>query len=245
MMDGRKIHVPTQKPVFENRYDAGRQLAEKLIEFKNQPVIILAIPNGGLPIAVPVALELNAELDVVISRKLPIPLLPEGGFGAVADDGSPIFNQEILQKINLTEYQINYQVNKVRNDIRERSLLYRSGRPLSIVNDKIAIIVDDGLASGYTMMAAVESVRRRHPKQIIAAVPTASATAIKQVEKQSVRVVTVYTGYTPKFYVSDSYRYWNVLTDEEGVRCFKDWHTKYSQLKNGFQRPDEKQLRNV
>jgi len=70
MMDGRKIHVPTQKPVFENRYDAGRQLAEKLIEFKNQPVIILAIPNGGLPIAVPVALELNAELDVVISQQI-------------------------------------------------------------------------------------------------------------------------------------------------------------------------------
>jgi putative phosphoribosyl transferase len=166
MLNERRIHVPTQSPVFENRYDAGRQLSEKLSEYKNQPVIVLAIPNGGMPVALPVALELGAELDVVISRKLPIPLLPEGGFGAVADDGSPIFNQEVLQRINLTEHQINYQVNKVRNDIRERSLLYRTGRPLSIVSGKIAIIVDDGLASGYTMMAAVESVRRRQPKRL-------------------------------------------------------------------------------
>ncbi len=243
MLDERRIHVPTQKPIFDNRYDAGRQLSEKLVEYKNQPVIVLAIPNGGLPIAVPVALGLEAELDVVISRKLPIPLMPEGGFGAVADDGSPIFNQEVLQRINLTEHQINYQVNKVRNDIRERSLLYRAGRPLSIVNGKIAIIVDDGLASGYTMMAAVESVRRRHPKLIIVAVPTASATAVKQVEKQSVRVVTVVTGYAPRFYVSDSYRYWNVLSDEEGVRCFKDWQTRYAQQHNGFPHHNDRHLR--
>jgi putative phosphoribosyl transferase len=234
MLNERRIHVPTQSPVFENRYDAGRQLSEKLSEYKNQPVIVLAIPNGGMPVALPVALELGAELDVVISRKLPIPLLPEGGFGAVADDGSPIFNQEVLQRINLTEHQINYQVNKVRNDIRERSLLYRTGRPLSIVSGKIAIIVDDGLASGYTMMAAVESVRRRQPKRIVVAVPTASATAIKQVEKQSVRVVTVVTGYAPKFYVSDSYRYWNVLSDEEGVHYYKDWQTKYAQSRNKY-----------
>jgi putative phosphoribosyl transferase len=234
MLNERRIHVPTQSPVFENRYDAGRQLSEKLSEYKNQPVIVLAIPNGGMPVAVPVALELGAELDVVISRKLPIPLLPEGGFGAVADDGSPIFNQEVLQRINLTEHQINYQVNKVRNDIRERSLLYRTGRPLSIVSGKIAIIVDDGLASGYTMMAAVESVRRRQPKRIVVAVPTASATAIKQVEKQSVRVVTVVTGYAPKFYVSDSYRYWTVLSDEEGVHYYKDWQTKYAQSRNKY-----------
>jgi putative phosphoribosyl transferase len=234
MLNERRIHVPTQSPVFENRYDAGRQLSEKLSEYKNQPVIVLAIPNGGMPVALPVALELGAELDVVISRKLPIPLLPEGGFGAVADDGSPIFNQEVLQRINLTEHQINYQVNKVRNDIRERSLLYRTGRPLSIVSGKIAIIVDDGLASGYTMMAAVESVRRRQPKRIVVAVPTASATAIKQVEKQSVRVVTVVTGYAPKFYVSDSYRYWTVLSDEEGVHYYKDWQTKYAQSRNKY-----------
>jgi predicted phosphoribosyltransferase len=225
MLSERK-HQPSVSPLFENRYDAGRQLASKLAEYKNEPLIVLAIPNGGVPVAVPVALELGAELDLVIARKLPLPLLPEGGFGALADDGGALFNQDVLNKFPLTEHQINFQINKVRNDIRERSLLYRGTRPLPGVKGKTAIIVDDGLASGYTMMAAVESVRRRCPLRIVVAVPVGSATAVKEVEKMGVRVVTVNTAYVPKFYVSDFYKYWDVLTDEQGVKCFKDWQAR-------------------
>ena len=176
--------------------------------------------------ALQVALALNADLDLIISRKIPIPLRPEGGFGAVADDGTTIINQEVLKKINLNEKQVNYQVSKVRNDIQQRSLLYRGSRPISIVSDKTAIVIDDGLASGYTMMAAIESVRRRQPKQVIAAVPAASATAVRQVEKIADRVVTVVTAFAPKFYVSDFYRYWNVLSDEEGLECFQEWQRR-------------------
>ena len=220
------MHYPRQQPIFENRYDAGRQLATKLGEYKNQPVIVLAIPNGGVPVALQVALALNADLDLIISRKIPIPLSPEGGFGAVADNGTTILNQEVLKKINLNEKQVNYQVSKVRNDIQQRSLLYRGSRPISIVSDKTVIVIDDGLASGYTMMAAIESVRRRQPKQVIAAVPAASATAVRQVEKIADRVVTVVTAFAPKFYVSDFYRYWNVLSDEEGMECFQEWQRR-------------------
>ena len=155
------MHTPSRSPLFENRYDAGSKLAAKLLEYKGKDVIVLAIPNGGVPVAVPVALALGADLDIVVARKLPIPLLPEGGFGAVADDGTTIFNESVLKSINLDEHQINYQVNKVRNDIRQRSLIYRNNRTLSVVKGKTAIIVDDGLASGYTMLAAVESVKRR------------------------------------------------------------------------------------
>ena len=220
------MHYPRQQPIFENRYDAGRQLATKLGEYRNQPVIILAIPNGGVPVALQVALALNADLDLIISRKIPIPLSPEGGFGAVADDGTIILNQEVLKKINLNEQQMNYQVSKVRNDIRQRSLLYRGSRPISIVSGKTVIVIDDGLASGYTMLAAVESVRRRQPKQVIAAVPAASATAVKQVEKIADRVVTVVTAFAPKFYVSDFYRYWHDLSDKEGLECFQEWQRR-------------------
>jgi len=214
------------QPIFENRYDAGRQLAEKLAEYRNKPVIVLAIPNGGIPVGMKVALALNADLDLVISRKIPIPLRPEGGFGAVADDGTTILNQTILKRIDLTEKQVNYQVNKVRNDIQQRSLLYRGSKPLQIVKEKLAIVVDDGLASGYTMMAAIESVRRRQPKYIIAAVPAASAAAVKNVGKTADRVVTVVTSFAPKFYISDFYHYWNVLGDEEGLKCYKDWQMR-------------------
>ena len=220
------MHYPRGTPLFENRFDAGRQLVEKLSGYRGQPVVVLAIPNGGLPVALQVALALEADLDVVISRKLPIPLRPEGGFGAIADDGAVILNEAVVREFGLTQEQINYQVNKVRVDIRQRSLLYRANRPLAVVSGKIAIITDDGLASGYTMMAAVESVRRRRPREIVVAVPAASAMAVKQLEKVADRVVTGTTGYVPKFYVSDFYRYWHVLSDDEGLKCLREWRMR-------------------
>jgi len=220
------MHYPRGTPLFENRFDAGRQLVEKLSGYRGQPVVVLAIPNGGLPVALQVALALEADLDVVISRKLPIPLRPEGGFGAIADDGAVILNEAVVREFGLTQEQINYQVNKVRVDIRQRSLLYRGNRPLAVVSGKIAIITDDGLASGYTMMAAVESVRRRRPREIVVAVPAASAMAVKQLEKVADRVVTGTTGYVPKFYVSDFYRYWHVLSDDEGLKCLREWRMR-------------------
>ena len=228
-MINERRHQPTVTPLFDNRYDAGRQLATKLLGSKNDSSIILAIPNGGVPVAVPVALELGAPLDLVVARKLPIPLLPEGGFGAVADDGNAIFNEKVLEKFPMTEHQINFQINKVRTDIRQRSLLYRGTRPLPSVAGKTAIIIDDGLASGYTMMAAVASVWRRDPGRVVVAVPVASAGAILEVEKLDVSVITVHTANQPKFYVSDYYRYWDVLTDEQGVKYFKEWHARRPQ----------------
>ena len=222
------MRYPRGTPLFENRYDAGRQLAEKLSEYRGQPVVVLAIPNGGLPVALQVALVLGVDLDVVISRKLPIPLRPEGGFGAIADDGAAILNEAVVKEVGLTQEQINYEVNKVRVDIRQRSLLYRGNRPLIVVSGKTVIIIDDGLASGYTMMAAVESVRRRRPREIVVAVPAASAMAVKQLEKVADRVVTGITGFMPNFYVSDFYRYWFDLTDEETLQLIKQWRAQRS-----------------
>ena len=219
------MHSPRGASIFESRYDAGRQLAEKLGEYKGQSVV-LAIPNGGLPVALQVALALEADLDVVISRKLPIPLRPEGGFGAIADDGAVILNEAVVKEVGLTREQINYQVSRVRVDIRQRSLLYRGNRPLSIIIGKTVIVIDDGLASGYTMMAAVESVRRRRPGQVVVAVPAASAVAVKQLEKVADRVVTCATGFMPKFYIADFYRYWHVLSDDEGLKCLKEWRVR-------------------
>ncbi len=217
---------PNPDPIFENRFDAGRQLAEKLSQYKNESVIVLAIPNGGLPIGLQVALALGAELDVVVARKLPIPLRPEGGFGAVADDGTTILNHELVRSLGLTPTQITYQTAQVRNDIRRRSLAYRNNRPLSVVTGKTAIIVDDGLASGYTMMAAIESVRRRRPARIIAAVPVASEMAIRTVSKAADRVITAHTALVPKFYVSYFYRFWNDMPEEEAIKCLHEWEVR-------------------
>jgi len=222
------MHSARTSPIFENRFDAGSQLAGKLAEYQGQPVVVLAIPNGGLPVALQVALALGADLDVVISRKLPIPLRPEGGFGAIADDGAVILNEEVLKEVNLTEQQINYQVGMVRTDIRQRSLLYRGTKPLSIISGKTVIIVDDGLASGYTMIAAVESVRRSRPARVVVAVPAASEAAVKRLEEVVDQVVTVATGTggMSRFYIADYYRYWHALSDEEGLKCLKEYRMR-------------------
>ena len=212
-----------QEPIFENRYDAGRQLAARLAEYKNQSAVVLAIPNGGVLVGLGVALALNADFNVIISRKIPLPLRPEGGFGAVTDDGTTILNEEIVKRFNLSQQQINYQVSRVRTNIRQRSLLYHGKKPPSLVKGRTVLIVDDGLASGYTMMAAVESVRYRQPNEIIVAVPVASAAALPKVEKVANRVVSCVAGFDPEFYVSDFYRYWHDPSDKEVLQCFKEW----------------------
>ena len=116
---------------------------------------MLAIPNGGVPVALEVASALNADLDLVISRKIPMPLSPEAGFGAIADDGTIILNEEAVRRIGLSRQQIEHEASKVRAEIKQRSILYKGDRPLVRVSGRIVIIVDDGLASGITMMTAV------------------------------------------------------------------------------------------
>ena len=222
------MRLARQQPIFENRYDAGRQLAALLSKYKSQSVVVLAIPNGGVLVALNVALALDADdFNLIISRKIPLPLSPEGGFGAVTDDGTIILNEEAVRRFKLSPQQINYQVSKVRTNIRERSLLYHKDRPPSVIKGKTVIMVDDGLASGYTMMAAVESMRYRQPKEIIVAVPVASATALKKVEEIADEVIACVAGFGSEFYVSDFYRYWHDPSDDEVIQCFKEWGLRH------------------
>jgi len=212
--------------IFENRHDAGRRLAEELRGYSGQFVVVLAIPNGGVPVALEVASALKADLDLIISRKIPISFNPEGGIGAAADDGTVILNEEAVRRIGLSQQQIEYEANKVRAEIKQRSLLYKGDRLPVRVNGRTVIIIDDGLASGFTMMAAVESVRRRQPKEVVVAVPVASAMAVKHVEKVADKVVTCYTSFMPKFYISDFYKHWHDLSDDDVVRYLKEWRTQ-------------------
>ena len=216
-------HSGGPQTMFENRHDAGRQLAAELSEYSDQSVVVLAIPNGGVPVALEVASALKADLDLIISRKIPLSLNPEGSLGAAADDGTVIVNEEAVRRIGFSRQQVEYEASRVRAEIKERTLLYKGDRPLVRVSGKTVILIDDGLASGFTMMAAVESARHRRPKEVIAAVPVASAMAVKRLEKVADRVVTCFTGFMPKFYVSDFYRYWHDLSDDDVLRYLKQW----------------------
>jgi putative phosphoribosyl transferase len=214
------------QPIFENRFDAGRQLAERLSEYAGKSVIVLGIPNGGVAVALAVALALNGDLDLVISRKIPLPLSPEGGFGSVTDDGTTILNEEVVRQAGLSRQQINYQVSQVRADIRSRSLLYHGDRPPLAVSGRTIILVDDGLASGYTMRAAIESLRHRRPEGIVAAVPVGPEKVVAELRKVADRVVTCAVGREPVFYVADYYRYWHDVTDSEVLQSLKEWRMR-------------------
>jgi len=218
------------RAIFENRHDAGRRLAAELRDYNDQSVLVLAIPNGGVPVALEVASALEADLDLVISRKIPMPLNPEAGFGAIADDGTVILNEEAVKRIGLSRQQIEYEASKVRAAIKQRSILYRGDRPLVRVSGRTVIIIDDGLASGFTMMAAVGSVRHRRPKEIVVAVPCASATAVNQVEGVADKVITCFTAFTPRFAVADFYCHWYDLSDDEVIRYLRQWRAQQFRL---------------
>ena len=231
----------TAEPLFENRYDAGRKLAEKLFPYADKSVIVLGIPNGGAAVALGVALSLNAELDLIISRKIPLPLSPEGGFGSVTDDGTMILNEEIVSQAGLTQQQINYQVSQVRADIRSRSLLYHGDRRPLTITGRTVIIVDDGLASGYTMRAAIVSLRQRKPEKIGAAVPVGPEHIINEVRGIADSVVTCAVGKEKEFYLSDYYRYWHDISDAEVLHCLKEWRMR--RYRPEIEIPEKKQDR--
>ena len=229
----------SMEPVFENRYDAGRKLADQLSEYSGQSVVVLGIPNGGVAVALGVALAIGSDFGLVISRKIPLPLSPEGGFGSLTDDGTLILNEDVVKKAGLTQQQIDYQVGKVRANIKERSLLYHKDRPPLAVIGKTVVIVDDGLASGYTMRAAIESLRHRRPEKVIAAVPVGPEHVVTEIRQVADRVVTCVIGTGNVFYVADYYRHWHDITDSEVLSCLKEWRMRRNAAK--IRLPEKKQ----
>jgi putative phosphoribosyl transferase len=211
---------------FENRYDAGRQLAKKLMEYAGKTTVVLGIPNGGVAVALQVALALNSEFGLVISRKIPLPMRPEGGFGSITDDGTTILDEDMIKKTGMTQKQIDLQINQVKSSIRQRSVLYHKDHPPLSVSGKTVIIVDDGLASGYTMRAAIESIRKRRPQKVIAAVPVAPDRAVKDVQRVADRVISCIVSNQSVFYVADYYNHWYDITDSEVLSCLKEWQIR-------------------
>jgi putative phosphoribosyl transferase len=212
--------------IFENRSDAGRRLAAELAEYARQPVIVLAIPNGGVPLAIEVATALHAELGIIVCRKLALPMNPEGGLGAVADDGTMILNEDVIARDGISREQIEHAANQIKSNVKQRSLRYKGEAAQARLTGKTAIRVDDGLASGITMTVAVEAVRHRSPREIVAAVPLASATGYSRAAGVANRVIACAIGTMPKFYLADFYRNWRDISDDEVVRLLKLWQQR-------------------
>ena len=192
------------------------------IRFETRPVVI-AIPNGGIPVGVEIAKSLHAELDAIIVRKLQVPGNPEAGFGALTSQGVLLLNESLVRSIGLKQIQIDSVVKQTQGQIERRKADYRGLVGIVDPSEKDVILVDDGIASGYTMMAAIESVRGLAPNSITVAAPTASESAAHLVgDEVSVLVCPrIETGFI--FAVANAYVKWYDVPDSEVILVLEDY----------------------
>jgi len=207
--------------VFEDRLHAGKLLAEKLGEYKGTDAYVLGIPAGGVPVGYIVAKKLGLAFDIAITRKIHIPWNKEAGFGAVTWNGTTLLNQALVDTLGLSEEEIEHCIAEEMEAIKKRLKLFRGARAFPDIKGKTVILIDDGLASGFTMLATIKSMKQREPKEIIVAIPTASLDAIERIKPHVDKVVCLNIRAGPIFAVADAYKLWYDLEDEEVIDILK------------------------
>ena len=201
--------------LFRDRADAGRQLAARLKPYAGTPdVMVLALPRGGVPVAYEVARALHAPMDVFIVRKLGVPGQEELAMGAVATGGVRVLNHQVVNALGIPDYVIDAVVKWETDELKRREQLYRGHRPPPNVPGKTVILVDDGLATGSTMLAAVRALREQGPARIVVAVPVASPDTCELLKTHVDEVVCAAT-QEPFYAVGFWYRDFAQTTDEE------------------------------
>lgn len=200
---------------FRDRRDAGRKLAAKLGTYVNRPdVLVLALPRGGVPVGYEVARVLGVPLDVFLVRKLGVPGYEELAMGAVATGGVRVLNKQIVDSLGIPDHLIDAVAAQEQRELARRERIYRSGRPLPDVRGRTAILVDDGLATGATMHAAIAALRQLHPARVVVAVPTASPEACEEMRAEVDEVICAITP-EPFSAVGRWYEDFSQTTDEE------------------------------
>ena len=201
--------------LFRDRREAGRVLAEKLAAYANRPdVVVLALPRGGVPVAYEVARRLVAPLDVFVVRKLGVPGYEELAMGAVASGGVRVLNDQLVERLGIPEQLIDAVAARERQELARRERLYRGGSPPPDLRGRTVILVDDGLATGATMFAAIEALRKLNPARIVVAVPTASSDTCEEMKKKADEVICAITP-EPFHAVGRWYQDFSQTTDEE------------------------------
>ncbi len=200
---------------FRNRTDAGRQLAGKLAAYADRPnVLVLALPRGGVPVGFEVARALGAPFDVFLVRKLGVPGHEELAMGAVATGGVRVLNDDIVRGLGISDREIDAAAARELQELARRERLYRGDRPPPDVAGRTVILVDDGLATGATMRAAVAALRQQQPARIVIAVPTASPDTSEALKAEAEGVVCAMTP-EPFFAVGYWYEDFTQTTDDE------------------------------
>jgi len=204
--------------IFEDRTEAGKLLAEKLEKFRDEHPVILALPRGGLPIGYEISKALAAPLDIILVRKIGAPGSPELAIGAVVDGDEPelVLNERVVAIYNFPDEYLEEQKQKQLKEIERRRKLYLAGRSPINVEGKTAIIVDDGIATGSTALAAVHALKRKNPKRVVIAVPVAPADTMQKFEQEADEVICLHAP-TQFFAIGAFYDNFDQLTDEDVI----------------------------
>ncbi len=200
--------------IFRNRGEAGRQLAAALSGYRDRRPFVLAIPRGGVVVAYEVAVALDAPLDVIVPRKLRAPYNPELAVGAVAHDGSVYLDDDLVRSLRIAEDYLRDETASQLEEIRRRMRLYRGDRPMPTLAGHAAVVIDDGIATGSTMIAALRATRAMGPATVVSAIPVAPSDGLNRLRPEADAVCCL---LTPEFFyaVGQFYDDFDQTTDDE------------------------------
>jgi putative phosphoribosyl transferase len=204
------------RPAFRDRYDAGERLGRALQGYRTLDTLVLGIPRGGVPVAATVAQAIGAEMDIIVARKLGAPGSPELAIGAVTANGGQFLNEDVIAELGITPAFVDIISKDQRAEAQRRDQRFRGSLASPRIEGRIVIIVDDGLATGSTMIAAVRSVRLRSPSRIVVAVPVGSRQACATLEREADVVICLYEP-EPFIAVGLHYERFRQIEDDEVI----------------------------
>jgi putative phosphoribosyl transferase len=209
--------------VFRDREHAGMILADMMSDYKDENALILGIPAGGIPVAAVLSRELSLELDVAVVSKVTLPWNTEAGYGAVSWEGTVRLNQEIISSIGLSKDEIHKGIGKTREKVERRVKLFRGDKNWPNLGEKTVILVDDGIASGFTILVAVMALKNIDVGELVVAVPTASPDSLNRLsaEVEAIYCPNIRSGWI--FAVADAYQEWWDVDEGEVLRIMEDY----------------------
>jgi putative phosphoribosyl transferase len=206
--------------IFRDRAEAGRLIAEELAGFIEKDALVLAVPRGGVIVAAEISRLLNLSIDLIIPRKIGAPHNPEVAIGAVTQDGAAILNQRLIELLRINRNELEDMISNVVAEIRRRLALYGAGQNIGKSGGRQVIVVDDGIATGYTMQAALRSVRGYKPKELIVAIPVAPRDTLELLKKEADRAVCL-TVPEDFYAVGQFYENFDQTEDEEVINVMR------------------------